>query len=225
MTTELLQQALDALEYRGYGSKARTLKKQSAIAALRQALAHPVPVPDVAAVMEPFPELNIGNYTDDDVSTLNEWGIRASAAITALVQDRDEWADSTRTANTRFQQAESKLAESKERIAELEQGQDAFTQVGMFTSKLKNSRCIWWDGIDQPEGTPIYVRAAMGTQPAPTSGELEPVGPDNSKMIAAPAVVDASHRHHTQCTRYNNNCGAVHPSNCPECPFRKGAQP
>lgn len=27
-------------------------------------------------------------------------------------------------------------------------------------------------------------------------------------------------RHATKCKLYENNCGAVHPSNCPDCPFR-----
>jgi hypothetical protein len=36
----------------------------------------------------------------------------------------------------------------------------------------------------------------------------------------APAPINREARHTTQCKRYDNNCGAVHPSNCPDCPFR-----
>jgi hypothetical protein len=34
----------------------------------------------------------------------------------------------------------------------------------------------------------------------------------------------AERRHTTQCRHYDNNCGAVHPSNCPDCPFRAAPQ-
>ena len=33
-------------------------------------------------------------------------------------------------------------------------------------------------------------------------------------------VAASEARHTTQCKHYDNNCGAVHPSNCPDCPFR-----
>jgi hypothetical protein len=36
----------------------------------------------------------------------------------------------------------------------------------------------------------------------------------------APAPINREARHTTQCKRYDNNCGAVHPSNCPDCQFR-----
>lgn len=39
-------------------------------------------------------------------------------------------------------------------------------------------------------GVDMAIDAAMGTQPATTSGKLEPVVPADSKMIAAPAVVE-----------------------------------
>jgi hypothetical protein len=37
---------------------------------------------------------------------------------------------------------------------------------------------------------------------------------------AAPAPLNREARHATRCKRYDNNCGAVHPSNCPDCQFR-----
>lgn len=120
MTTgrEVMQQALDALEY--HREQTRPIQRTAnAIAALRQALAQPVP--DVAAVMGLVLVIACDASGDAHSARATEANyIAVKAAITALVQDRDEWADSTRTANTRFQQAERKLDAAKERIAELE---------------------------------------------------------------------------------------------------------
>ena len=109
MTTDraVMQGALDALTgpgcecFAGYERCANWISTDSAIAALRQALAQPVP--DVAAVMElieSYATVYMVNGPVDVSLAVVE------AAITALVQDRDEWAESTRDANTRFQQAE-----------------------------------------------------------------------------------------------------------------------
>jgi hypothetical protein len=42
----------------------------------------------------------------------------------------------------------------------------------------------------------------------------------NPGVPVAPAPINREARHTTQCKRYDNNCGAVHPSNCPDCQFR-----
>ena len=208
-------------------------KLHAEVAALRQALAQPVP--DVAAVMQ----LVLKHAAAYKAAVQGVGGQQAFIqadialhdAITALVQERDALRTEIDTI-TELNQAEFR------RIA-VEQGQDALDAKRYQFLRNIDARdlvhCAFYIGVDssfhpnkwalQGVDADSAIDAAMGTQPAPTSGKLEPVGPYNSKMIAAPAVVDASHRHHTQCTRYNNNCGAVHPSNCPECPFRKGAQP
>lgn len=45
--------------------------------------------------------------------------------------------------------------------------------------------------------------------------------PRTAGVTATPAPLDPR-RHTTQCKKFDNNCGAVHPSNCPDCPFRTG---
>ena len=220
MTTDraVMQQALTAIESDDQLGLIR--------AALNLRLALAQPVPDVAAVMDPtFAQIDaIRKAVDAEYEPI----------LDKLQREHDSALNERNFARQDFELATA-------RIAELEQGQDALD--------AKRYRFLRAQPIDGEPGQPVIampngmrsgyylneetadhaidtsIRAAMGTQPAPTSGELEPVVPADSKMIAAPAVVDASHRHHTQCTRYNNNCGAVHPSNCPECPFRKGAQP
>ena len=248
MTTDraVMQQAIDALAE----TPSRFGTCSSAIAALRQALAQPVNA-DEQAVFEDW--LHRKCPSGDVTEVQRQWVASSEYAdyleqalaqpvpdVAAVMQERDE---------LMFQRDLSRelMRDQALRIKELEQGQDALdakrlnclSQRGnlVIVSDDENNR--WFvellSGTDHDgeqivtcfEGITLRlaIDAAMGTQPAPTTGKLEPVVPADSKMIAAPAVADASHRHHTQCTRYNNNCGAVHPSNCPECPFRKGAQP
>ena len=145
MTTDraVMQGALDALSEASLLMINGSVLDQhcvKAIAALRQALAQPVP--DVAAV----------------------------------TQDRDEW-------RTRYEAREQEAHELSEQIIELEQCAQRLMSIGCSSGVAEGKLGgEWLAAVEE-------IRAAMGTQPAPTSGKLEPVGPDNSKMIAAPAVV------------------------------------
>ena len=165
-----------------YGHARRTL------GAMRQALAHPVP--DVAAVMKHAAWLG-----SEDYSALE-------AAITALEQGRDDF---------KLQRDMSiiRMREQDLRIAELEQGQDAldakrYRWIRAHASAKRygvtsGPEFVWPQIQRTPEQDLMRgsvaqhldtsIDAAMATQPAPTSGKLEPVVPAYSKMIAAPAVV------------------------------------
>ena len=187
-----------------YGHARRTL------GAMRQALAQPVNA-DEQAVFEDW--LHRKCPSGDVTEVQRQWVASSEYAdyleqalaqpvpdVAAMKQERDE---------LRFQRDLSRelMREQALRIAELEQGQDALAEYANPQNWSEDYEGVKREWLE-PDGSPRSgyngfelaqkAIAAMGPQPAPTSGKLEPVLPADSKMIAAPAVVEPV----CQCTEY-----------------------
>ena len=220
MTTDraVMQQALDAMDQASrvigrYDSPGTTnwivRDMQPAIAALRQALAQPVP--DVAAVPKQIIEL-IQAYGD---GRADDDGAASNGALVDLIYEI--------RAAMGTQPAPAVQAPAKEGWPKLEKPASLLEHGGATFGKGVSSRLLVEAAYRHHERT--QADRARTPEQRKADEMNRRAGWDLFNGNEAPAVVDASRRHHTQCTRYNNNCGAVHPSNCPECPFRKGAQP
>lgn len=108
---------------------------------------------------------------------------------------------------------------------------EAAAQVcdGMANSTSPHRRAAMRDAAKA-----IRRLAAAGVAAAPVEQPLSPgqqralerqrrlvaTLPQTPEQVARLTPCADPKRHTTQCKRYDNNCGAVHPSNCPDCPFR-----
>ena len=66
--------------------------------------------PDLDALIEQFPEINPGNYGEDDAIALNNWGIDAVAALAELQADNERLAKRGQKYRDDWERAEAHIA-------------------------------------------------------------------------------------------------------------------
>lgn len=94
-----------------------------------------------------------------------------------------------------------------------------FKTIRERATAAEKDRCIEAVKAVGPKDGPLKL-VSDGFVAAITAGVMGTVTLPTGDVLRE--GVDYEARHTTQCKHYDNNCGAVHPSNCPDCPFRTG---